>query len=32
MAQATSPGGVVAAYVWDYAGEMQFMRYFVCFR
>src|SRR5260370_3245754 len=28
MARATHPGGVVAAYVWDYAGEMQFMRYF----
>jgi ubiquinone/menaquinone biosynthesis C-methylase UbiE len=28
MARATRPGGVVAAYVWDYAGEMQFMRYF----
>jgi SAM-dependent methyltransferase len=22
------PGGVVAAYVWDYAGDMQLMRYF----
>jgi SAM-dependent methyltransferase len=28
MARATRPGGVVAAYVRDYAGEMQFMRYF----
>jgi ubiquinone/menaquinone biosynthesis C-methylase UbiE len=28
MARAIRPGGVVAAYVWDYAGEMQFMRYF----
>jgi SAM-dependent methyltransferase len=24
----TKPGGVVAAYVWDYGGEMQMMRYF----
>lgn len=24
----TIPGGVVAACVWDYAGEMQFLRYF----
>ena len=22
------PGGTVAVYLWDYAGEMQFMRYF----
>lgn len=22
------PGGTVAVYIWDYAGEMQFMRYF----
>ena len=28
MARVTRPGGVVAVYVWDYAGEMQFMRYF----
>ncbi|HEX8732277.1 MAG TPA: class I SAM-dependent methyltransferase [Ktedonobacterales bacterium] len=28
MARATRPGGTVAAYVWDYAGQMQFMRYF----
>jgi SAM-dependent methyltransferase len=28
MARATRPGGVVAAYVWDYAGKMQFMRHF----
>jgi SAM-dependent methyltransferase len=28
MARATHPGGMVAAYIWDYAGEMQFMRYF----
>lgn len=28
MARATKPGGLVAVYVWDYAGEMQFMRYF----
>lgn len=28
MVRVTQPGGVVAAYVWDYAGEMQFMRYF----
>lgn len=28
MARAVRPGGVVAAYVWDYAGQMQFMRYF----
>ena len=26
--EAVRPGGVVAAYVWDYAGEMQFMRRF----
>ena len=26
--EAIRPGGVVAAYVWDYAGEMQFMRRF----
>lgn len=28
MARVTRPGGVVAAYVWDYAGEMQLMRHF----
>lgn len=28
MARATQAGGVVAAYVWDYAGRMQFMRHF----
>lgn len=28
MARVTRPGGTVAAYVWDYAGEMQLMRYF----
>lgn len=28
MARATVPGGCVAAYVWDYAGEMQMMRRF----
>jgi len=28
MARATKPGGLVAAYVWDYAGKMQFMRHF----
>ena len=28
MARAAAPGAVVAAYVWDYAGEMQFMRRF----
>jgi SAM-dependent methyltransferase len=28
MARATAPGGIVAVYVWDYAGEMQLMRYF----
>jgi SAM-dependent methyltransferase len=28
MARAARPGGVVAAYVWDYAGKMQFMRHF----
>jgi SAM-dependent methyltransferase len=26
MRRVASPGGVVAAYVWDYAGEMQLMR------
>jgi hypothetical protein len=28
MRRITRPGGVVAAYVWDYAGEMQMMRAF----
>ena len=28
MARAAKPGGLVAAYVWDYAGKMQFMRHF----
>jgi SAM-dependent methyltransferase len=28
MARVTRPGGIVAAYVWDYAGEMQLMRHF----
>ena len=28
LARVTRPGGIVAAYVWDYAGEMQLMRYF----
>lgn len=28
MARATKPEGLVAAYVWDYAGKMQFMRHF----
>lgn len=28
MARVTRPGGVVALYVWDYAGKMQFMRHF----
>lgn len=28
MARAARPGGVVAAYVWDYAGRMELMRYF----
>lgn len=28
MARVTRPGGVVAAYVWDYAGEMRLMRAF----
>jgi SAM-dependent methyltransferase len=28
MARAVKPGGTVAAYVWDYAGEMQMMRRF----
>jgi SAM-dependent methyltransferase len=28
MARVVRPGGIVAAYVWDYAGKMQFMRHF----
>ncbi len=28
MARAARPGGVLGAYVWDYAGEMQLMRFF----
>jgi SAM-dependent methyltransferase len=28
MARVARPGAVVAAYVWDYAGEMQLMRHF----
>jgi SAM-dependent methyltransferase len=28
MARVTRPGGTVAVYVWDYAGEMQLMRHF----
>jgi SAM-dependent methyltransferase len=28
MARVTTPGGLVAGYVWDYAGEMQLMRHF----
>jgi trans-aconitate methyltransferase len=28
MARVTRPGGLVAAYVWDYAGGMQMMRHF----
>jgi SAM-dependent methyltransferase len=28
MARATRPGGTVAAYVWDYAGQMQLVRTF----
>ena len=28
MARVMRPGGVVAAYVWDYAGKMELMRYF----
>ena len=28
MARAVRPGGQVAAYVWDYAGKMELMRYF----
>ena len=28
MARVTRPGGMVGLYVWDYAGRMEFMRYF----
>ncbi|MBZ0281427.1 MAG: class I SAM-dependent methyltransferase [Anaerolineae bacterium] len=28
MRRVVKPGGVVAAYVWDYAGKMEFLRYF----
>lgn len=28
MVRAVRPGGTVAAYVWDYAGKMELMRYF----
>ena len=28
MARTANPGGLVATYVWDYAGKMQFMRHF----
>ena len=28
MVRAVRPGGVVAVYVWDYAGQMQLLRYF----
>lgn len=28
MARVTSPGGAIAAYVWDYAGKMELMRVF----
>ena len=28
MVRVTKPAGTIAAYVWDYAGEMQMMRYF----
>src|SRR5215469_11048070 len=28
MVRVVRPGGMVAAYVWDYAGKMQLMRYF----
>ena len=28
MARVVRPGGLVALYVWDYAGQMQIMRYF----
>lgn len=28
MKRVTAPGGTIAAYVWDYAGKMELMRYF----
>ena len=28
MARVTGKGGTIAAYVWDYAGKMELMRYF----
>ena len=28
MARVVRPGGIVAGYVWDYAGKMELMRYF----
>ena len=28
MARVTASGGTIAAYVWDYAGRMELMRYF----
>ena len=28
MARVTAPGGTIAAYVWDYLGKMELMRYF----
>ena len=28
MVRVAKPGGIVAAYVWDYAGKMELMRYF----
>ena len=28
MRRVARPGGVIAAYVWDYAGKMELMRYF----
>jgi len=28
LVRSTAPGGTIAAYVWDYAGHVQFMRYF----
>jgi SAM-dependent methyltransferase len=28
LARVVRPGGTVAVYLWDYSGEMQFMRYF----
>lgn len=28
MARVTKPGGTIAVYVWDYAGEMQMLRHF----